>query len=287
MCDEVVGDARRAASSSGAADALFARPAAPYTRALLAAVPRADAARPLGLATTCECRPAATNDCTMTGAHDDTAPVASSIADRAAAGARVRRRRPSAAARTASCSAWCSSRRRASTRRSAPAAAIGEVVHYNVLEGLTKINMDGSDHAAARRELDDRPRRQDLHLQAAEGRQVPRRRGLRRRATSSSASSAPRPRARPTRRRRRCSTTSAAIATPDPQTVIVVAQQRRRQLPVPHGREHRGDPRPEERADDRDQADRHRPVQVRRLGQGLGDHAGQERRLPRRRRGAS
>ena len=27
---------------------------------------------------------------------------------------------------------------------SAPAAAIGEIVHYNVLEGLTKINMDGS-----------------------------------------------------------------------------------------------------------------------------------------------
>src|SRR5204863_1301664 len=26
----------------------------------------------------------------------------------------------------------------------APAAAIGEIVHYNVLEGLTKINMDGS-----------------------------------------------------------------------------------------------------------------------------------------------
>src|SRR5690349_22053856 len=26
----------------------------------------------------------------------------------------------------------------------APAAAIGEVVHYNVFEGLTKINMDGS-----------------------------------------------------------------------------------------------------------------------------------------------
>ncbi|MEO7709634.1 MAG: ABC transporter substrate-binding protein, partial [Caldimonas sp.] len=26
----------------------------------------------------------------------------------------------------------------------APAAAIGEVVHYNVLEGLTKINMDGT-----------------------------------------------------------------------------------------------------------------------------------------------
>ena len=27
---------------------------------------------------------------------------------------------------------------------SASAAAIGEIVHYNVLEGLTKINMDGS-----------------------------------------------------------------------------------------------------------------------------------------------
>ena len=27
---------------------------------------------------------------------------------------------------------------------SAAAAAIGEVVHYNVLEGLTKINMDGT-----------------------------------------------------------------------------------------------------------------------------------------------
>ena len=26
----------------------------------------------------------------------------------------------------------------------APSAAIGEIVHYNVLEGLTKINMDGS-----------------------------------------------------------------------------------------------------------------------------------------------
>jgi peptide/nickel transport system substrate-binding protein len=25
----------------------------------------------------------------------------------------------------------------------APAAAIGEIVHYNVLEGLTKVNVDG------------------------------------------------------------------------------------------------------------------------------------------------
>ena len=75
------------------------------------------------------------------------------------------------------------------------------------------------------------------------------------------------------------------IDTPDPSTVIVVLEQRRRQLPVPHGREHRGDPRPEERRDDREQADRHRPVQVRVLGQGLGGHADQVRRLPQRRRG--
>jgi peptide/nickel transport system substrate-binding protein len=36
----------------------------------------------------------------------------------------------------------------------APAAAIGEIVHYNVLEGLTKINVDGKRHAAAGRELE-------------------------------------------------------------------------------------------------------------------------------------
>ena len=33
---------------------------------------------------------------------------------------------------------------RAWTRPSAPAAAIGEIVHYNMLEGLTKINVDGT-----------------------------------------------------------------------------------------------------------------------------------------------
>ena len=27
----------------------------------------------------------------------------------------------------------------------APAAAIGEIVHYNVLEGLTKVNVDGKE----------------------------------------------------------------------------------------------------------------------------------------------
>ena len=57
-------------------------------------------------------------------------------------------------ARTASCWAWCSSPRRAWTRPAASAAAIGEVVHYNVLEGLTKIDMDGTVHAAAGRELE-------------------------------------------------------------------------------------------------------------------------------------
>ncbi len=45
--------------------------------------------------------------------------------------------------------------------------AIGEVVHYNVLEGLTKINARRLGDAAAGRELDDGPRRQELHLQAA------------------------------------------------------------------------------------------------------------------------
>jgi hypothetical protein len=46
--------------------------------------------------------------------------------------------------RTRWCSAWCSSRCPAWTRPPAPAAAIGEVVHYNILEGLTKISAGGA-----------------------------------------------------------------------------------------------------------------------------------------------
>ena len=131
--------------------------------------------------------------------------------------------------------------------------------------------------AAARRKLVDRPGRPALHLQAAQGREVQRRRGLRleRRQVQLRARQGagldqqveedgvrqhqPHRDARPVHR--------------DPG-----AEPGRRQLPVPHGREHRGDPRPEERADRLDQADRHRSVQVRLVGQGLVADAGEERR---------
>ena len=129
----------------------------------------------------------------------------------------------------------------------APAAAIGEVVHMNVLEGLTKINMDGKItpllaeswtidpdgkvytfklrkgvkfHDGEAFDASDvvfsfeRAKAQGVDQQGEEG-------GVRQHQQ--------RHRARPGDGDRR-------------------PQQRRRQLPVPHGREHRGDPRPEERA---------------------------------------
>ena len=52
----------------------------------------------------------------------------------------------------------------------APAAAIGEIVHYNVFEGLTKIEMDGSVTPLLAESLEPHAGRQDLHLHAAQGR---------------------------------------------------------------------------------------------------------------------
>ena len=157
--------------------------------------------------------------------------------------------------------AWCSSPRRAWTRPPAPAAAIGEIVHYNILEGLTKINVDGTVTPLLAESWSDRPRRQELHLQAAQGREVPGRRALRRQRREVQL------RARQGRRldqqgqeggvRQHQPHRHARRAHGDPG-----AEQRRRQLPVPPGREHRRDPRPEERRHHRHQAGRHRPVQA-------------------------
>ena len=61
----------------------------------------------------------------------------------------------------------------------APSAAIGEIVHYNIFEGLTKINADGSITPLLAESWTHGPGRQELHLQAAQGRQVPGRRGVR------------------------------------------------------------------------------------------------------------
>jgi ABC-type oligopeptide transport system substrate-binding subunit len=58
------------------------------------------------------------------------------------------------------------------------ASAIAEIVQYNVFETLTKSQLRRQRHAAAGRELGSLARPQDLHLQAAQGRQVPERRAL-------------------------------------------------------------------------------------------------------------
>jgi ABC-type transport system substrate-binding protein len=65
---------------------------------------------------------------------------------------------------------------RAWTRPPPPAAAIGEIVHYNILEGLTKINVDGTVTPLLAESWGVAPDGKSLHLQAAQGREVLRRR---------------------------------------------------------------------------------------------------------------
>ncbi len=131
----------------------------------------------------------------------------------------------------------------------APAAAIGEVVHLSVLEGLTKINMDGKITPLLAESWTTDPdgkvytfklkkgvkfhdgeafdaRRRQVQLRARQGARIDQQGeegGVRQHQQHRHA--------RPVHGDRR-------------------PQQRRRQLPVPHGREHGGDPRPEERADE-------------------------------------
>ena len=166
----------------------------------------------------------------------------------------------------------------------APAAAIGEVVHYNVLEGLTKINMDGSIAPLLAESWSIDPDgkvytfklRKGIKYQDGE-------------AFDSSDVKFSFERAKADRLDQQGEEGGVRQHEPDRDARSAHgdpgAEPGRRQLPVPDGREHRGDPRSEERADDRDQAGRHRPVQVRRLGQGLVAVAGQERDLPQRRGG--
>ena len=168
----------------------------------------------------------------------------------------------------------------------APAAAIGEIVHYNVLEGLTKINVDGTVTPLLAESWTHRPRRQELHLQAAQGRQVPGRRGLRRRGGEVQLRARQGRRARPTRPRRRCSTTSASIATPDPHTVILVLNNADGDFPFRLGENTAVILDPKSAADAR-RPSRSAPARSSfdELEEGLVDHAGQVGRLPQRRGG--
>ena len=154
----------------------------------------------------------------------------------------------------------------------APAAAIGEIVHYNVLEGLTKINVDGSVTPLLAESWTIEPDGKTYTFKLRKGVKFHDGEAF---DASDVKFSFERAKAEGSTNKAKkavfdniSSRHDARSEHRDPH-----AQQRRRQLPVPHGREHRGDPRSEERAGDRDQADRHRPLQVRELGQGPRGHA--------------
>ncbi len=161
------------------------------------------------------------------------------------------------------------------------AAAIGEITHYNIFEGLTKINEDFSDHAAAGGKMELLARPQDADLHSAQGRQVPGRRdvflqgreillrarrgqGLDQQGKSLLRLDRIDRRQRP--RRRHAEVQGSELPGP-----------------VPPRPEHRCHRRREERGERSDQPGRHRPLQARCLEQGFVGHARQMGRLPRRR----
>ena len=154
----------------------------------------------------------------------------------------------------------------------------GEIVLYNIFETLTKINVDGTVTPLLAESWDVSPDLQDLHLQAAQGRQVPERRALRRRDGEVLASSAPRARRAPTRTRRTF-TNIERVAAIDEHTVVVINKELDPNFLFLHGPDHRRHRRAQERGHQRHQAGRHRPVQARRLEQGLVGHAGQVGRI--------
>ena len=60
------------------------------------------------------------------------------------------------------------------------ASAIAEIMQYNICETLTKINPDGKVTPLLAESWEVSPDLQDLHLQAAQGREVPERRAVQR-----------------------------------------------------------------------------------------------------------
>ena len=170
----------------------------------------------------------------------------------------------------------------------APAAAIGEIVHYNILEGLTKVAMDGAVTPLLAESWSQYARRQDLHLQPEA------------RASSS-------PTARHfdagtvkfsfDRAKAAGSTNKAKKAVFDNISSVVVhdplhgdpgAEQRRGDAALPPGREHRRHPAPEQRATRRPRKPVGTgPLHAGELEQGQRGDARQVGRLPRRRQGAA
>ena len=141
----------------------------------------------------------------------------------------------------------------------APAAAIGEIVHYNVLEGLTKINVDGSVTPLLAESWTMEPDgksytfklKKGVKFHDGEAFDVADVKFSFERAKDDKSTN---------KAKKAVFDNIARIDAPDAHTVILTLEQRRRQLPVPPGREHRRHPRPEERGRHGHQAGRHRAL---------------------------
>ena len=226
VCDEVIVLHQGRVVERGSPERCSAHPQHPYTRRLLAAVPRrrrlapqcahqaddaAACAECNAIATSRAWRPRTTISRRTLNAAARRPPLA--VALPSATGA--------VAQGHAWCSAWCSSRR-AWTRPPAPAAAIGEIVHYNMLEGLTKIGMDGAVTPLLAESWRCRPMARAYTFKLRRGIKFSDGAAFDAQAVKFSFDRAKAPKAAPTRRRRRCSTTSPASPRPTPYTVILV-----------------------------------------------------------------
>ncbi len=147
----------------------------------------------------------------------------------------------------------------------APAAAIGEIVHYNVLEGLTKINVDGSVTPLLAESWTMDPDGKQLHLQAAKG--IKFQDGE---AFDSSAVKFSFERAKDekstNKAKRAVFDNISSISAPDPHTVILTLNNADGNFLFRMGENTAVILHPKSAADDRDQADRHRAVSRSRTG---------------------
>ena len=164
----------------------------------------------------------------------------------------------------------------------APAAAIGEIVHYNVFEGLTKINMDGKVTPLLAESWTIDPDGKSYTFRLRKGVKY----------SDGEAFDANDVKFSFDRAKAAGSTNKAKkavfdnisrIDTPDPYTVIVVLNQPDGNFLFRMGENTAVILEPEERGHGSDATGRHRPVHAAELGQGLVADAGEERRLPQRR----
>ena len=165
----------------------------------------------------------------------------------------------------ASCSAWCSSRPGLDPTAGA-AAAIGEVVHYNMLERLTKINTDGNVTPLLAESWRSRPTCKTYTFKLRKGVKFHDGEPFDAQRSSSRFERAGGEKSTNKDKRTFDNISTQVI---DDYTVMRRSTRHRRQLPVPLGENTAVILEPKSADDQRDQAGRHRPVQARQLGQGL------------------